>query len=351
MPLLRRRLVLTVALAVPALARAREAAVPVEAARSIPARPLPVPGTVSPALQALIGAPYPPGWDTVPVDAAGWRALQTASSAAMAPHLPALRAALRVQVERSSIAGVPVFVITPDILPPANRDRLLLHLHGGGYVLFPGEVGAGEAMLMASHGGFRCVSVDYRMPPDHPFPAALNDASAVWRALLGQRDRRRMAIFGSSAGGGLTLATLLRARQEDLPLPGAIAPGTPWCDLAGAGDSLQANAFVDNVLVSGSGWLAGAARLYAGGRNLADPLISPIHGDFTGFPPAILTSGTRDLLLSDTVRVHRKLRQAGVVAELQVFEGQSHAQFISPGVPETTEAFREIALFLDRHLL
>lgn len=106
---------------------------PAAPARPIPERLLPVPGTVSPQLQQLIAAPYPPGWHVIPADAAGWRSLQTASSAAIEPHMPALR----VQVERSVIAGVPVFLITPETLPPANRDRLLLHFHGGGYVLWP----------------------------------------------------------------------------------------------------------------------------------------------------------------------------------------------------------------------
>jgi acetyl esterase/lipase len=102
--------------------------------------------------------------------------------------------------------------------------------------------------------------------------------------------------------------------------------------------------------VSNTGWIGGAAPLYAGGRDLRDPLISPIYGDFRGLPPAILTSGTRDLLLSDTVRAHRKLQQAGVPAALQIFEAMSHAQFLEPGVPETTEAFGEIGAFFDQHL-
>jgi acetyl esterase/lipase len=188
------------------------------------------------------------------------------------------------------------------------------------------------------------------MPPDFPFPAALDDAMAVWRALVGSTDPRKMAIFGSSAGGGLTMAMILRAKAEGVPLPGAIAPGTPWVDLTGDGDSIKANAYVDNVLVANAGWVAAAAGLYAGGRDLRDPLISPIFGDFSGFPPAILTSGTRDLFLSNTVRAHRKLRQAGVEAALQVFEGQSHAQFLFPFTPETEEAFSEIARFFDKHL-
>lgn len=321
------------------------------AAREIPARRLPVPATVSPELQAIIAMPYPPNWDVIPKTAAEWRERAAASAAEVAPLLPPIKERLRVEVRPDRIAGVPVFVITPKDLPPENRDRLLLHLHGGGYVLFPGEAGAGEGMLMAGYGKFRVVSVDYRMPPDHPFPAALDDAIAVWRALLAERDPRRMAIFGSSAGGGLTLATVLRAKAEGLPLPAAIAPGTPWADLTGAGDTIEANAFVDNALVSATGWVgAAAANLYAGGRDLRDPLISPIFGDFSGFPPAILTSGTRDLFLSNTVRVHRKLRQAGVDAALQVFEGQSHGQYMFPFVPESEEAFAEIAAFFAARL-
>src|SRR5262245_49112483 len=124
-----------------------------------------------------------------------------------------------------------------------------------------------------------------------------------------------MAIFGTSTGGGMTLAMILRAKAEGLALPAAIAPGTPWSDLTETGDSYKTNEWIDNVLVSYSGYLSHAARLYANGRDLKDPQLSPIYGDFTGFPPAILTSGTRDLFLSLTVLTHRKLRRAGVEAE------------------------------------
>lgn len=319
--------------------------------RPIPARDLPVPPTISPELAAYVAMPYPAGWDTIPTDAAGWRAKRDASVAQIAPLLPGLKERLGIRVEPDVIAGVPVFVSTPKEIAPRNANRVFLHLHGGAYVLYPGEVGAGEGMLMAAYGRCKVISVDYRMPPDHPFPAALDDAVAVWRALIAAHDPKRMAIFGASAGGGLTLASLLRLKAEGLPLPAAVAPGTPWADLTGAGDSGAANAFVDNVLVSETtSWIPAATRLYAGGRALDDPLVSPLFGDFTGFPPAILTSGTRDLFLSDTVRTHRKLRRGGIEAVLQVFEAQSHAQFLMPFVPETEEAFAEITAFLDRHL-
>jgi epsilon-lactone hydrolase len=149
----------------------------------------------------------------------------------------------------------------------------------------------------------------------------------------------------------MTLAMVLRAKAENLPLPGAIAPGTPWSDIAKVGDTYETNEWVDNILVTWDGWLGRAAKLYANGTDLKNPYISPIYGDFSGFPPAILTSGTRDLFLSNTVRTHRKLRRAGVEADLNVYEGQSHAQYgFDPSAPETKEAFTDIANFFDRHL-
>ncbi len=318
--------------------------------REIPAHPLPVPDTVSDAMKPVVGSPPRPNWNVIPATHDGWRALARESGQGSRPVLAAIQSKLRVKVEADTIGGVPVFISTPDDMPAANQARTLMHLHGGGYVLYPGLVGAGEGMMMAGYGRFRVVSVDYRMSPDFPFPAPLEDAMAVWHALLARTDSRKMAIFGTSAGGGLTLAMLLAARSQGSPLPAAIAAGSPWVDLTSRGDSLSANAFVDNVLVSMSGWTGAAGTLYAGHHDLRNPLISPIYGDFTGFPPAILTSGTRDLLLSDTVRAHRKLRQAGVEATLQLFEAQSHAQFLTPFAPETEEAFAEIARFFDRHL-
>jgi epsilon-lactone hydrolase len=173
----------------------------------------------------------------------------------------------------------------------------------------------------------------------------------VWKAALKTADPKNMAIFGSSAGGALTLEMVLRAKQEGLPLPAAIAPGTPMSDVTKVGDSFQTNAMVDNVLVSPEGFCDAATRFYAHGHDLKDPLLSPVYGDMHGFPPTILTTGTRDLLLSNTVRVHRKLRDAGVAAELQVYEGQWHAYYYRDDTaPESRQAFQEIAAFFDKHL-
>jgi monoterpene epsilon-lactone hydrolase len=324
---------------------------PAQGARDLPAKAVPVPDTVSPQMQKLIGAPLTPTWNVIPKSSEEWKVQVNAGYEATMKGLPALREALGVKVEPVTLDGVKAYMVTPSSIPPQNRNRLLVHVHGGCFVSFPGESGTAEAIYMAGFGRFKVISVDYRMPPDHPYPAALDDAMTAWKAATKMASPKNMAIFGSSAGGNLTLAMVLRAKQDRLPLPAAIAPGTPMSDLTNAGDSFHTNAMLDNVLVAPGANCDQRAALYTQGRDLKDPMLSPVYGDLRGFPPAILTTGTRDLLLSSTVRVHRKLRQAGVEALLQVYEGQSHAHYYRDvNAPETKEAFTEIAQFFDRHL-
>jgi acetyl esterase/lipase len=319
--------------------------------REAPARPLPTPETVSPQMQKLIGAPLNTRWKLDPKTPEEWHAIVDRAAQATVASLARIKQDLGVKVEPATMAGVPVFIVTPATVPDANRGRVLLHLHGGIRVFNPGEAGTLEAVLMAAYAGYRVVSVDYRMPPDHPFPAALDDAFAVYRELLKTTEPRRVGVFGTSAGGSLVLTMLLKAKSERLPMPAVMALGTPTVDLTRTGDSLSTNAMVDNVLVTQDGFIRATGLLYANGRDLRDPLLSPIYGDVTGFPPAILTSGTRDLYLSNTVRMHRKLRDAGVEADLNVWEGQSHAQYLGDHTaPETLAYHRDVARFLDKHL-
>ena len=316
-----------------------------------PARGLPVPNTVSPGMQALIGAPLRAGWDKFPTTPEGWQALAAAGLATAKPNVLAMAERLRVTIAPGVIDGVRIFTVTPPAIAPGNEDRLLVQVHGGCYVLNPAEAGLTEAILIAAIGGFRVIAVDYRMPPEAYFPAALDDAMTVWASVSGAGEPRRMGLIGTSAGGALVLAMGLRAKADGLPMPGAIASGTPMADITKTGDTFQTNAMLDNVLVSTEGFCDAAARFYANGHDLRDPLLSPVYGDMAGFPPTILTSGTRDLLLSNTVRVHRKLRGLGIVAELHVYEGQSHGQYgRDERIPETQEAFGEIAGFFGKHL-
>lgn len=138
---------------------------------------------------------------------------------------------LGVTIEPTVIAGVKAFILTPKVIPPENQNRLLVNIHGGGYVYNPGVAGTEEPTSMAAYGGFKIISIDYRMPPDHPYPAGLGDCIKVWKTTAEANDRKKLGLFGSSAGAGMLLAMVLRAKEEGLPLPAAVAVGTPWVDL------------------------------------------------------------------------------------------------------------------------
>ena len=322
-------------------------------------KPLQVPGKVlqvptadiSPAMQKFIGAPLNPDWNFHPKTGEEWRAMANKIAAGVEPGLPAMRERMHVKVESSTIDGVKVNIVTPDTIPPENQDKVIVHVHGGCYIYFPGPSGTTEAIMMAGFGHYKVIAVDYRMPPDAYFPAALDDAMTVYKSVIKTTDPKNVAIVGTSAGGAMVLEMVLKAKMDGLALPGAIAPGTPMADVTKTGDSFYTNEFVDNVLVSPSGFCDDAAAFYAHGHDMKDPLLSPVYGDMDGFPPTILTTGTRDQLLSNTVRVHRKLRRSGVEADLNVYEGESHAQYqFDDRVPETKEAFGDITTFFGKHL-
>src|SRR5215469_8187415 len=197
---------------------------PILIARDVPARRLAVPSTVSPELQQSISTLAATGGVTAgpsPSTAAEWKAFVAQADAQTLALNPVLAERFPHKVVRREIGGVTVREITPATLDPAKSGRLLVNFHGGGYAMNAGEASTGEAVLASHYTGIRSVSVDYRAPPDHPFPAAVDDAVAVWRALLEERPPKSMAAFGTSAGGGLTLTMTLKLKRLGLPLPGA----------------------------------------------------------------------------------------------------------------------------------
>jgi epsilon-lactone hydrolase len=343
--------VCTLAASIVLLTAGAFAQTPDSAGLQVPAKTLQAPTDVSPQLQKIIALPLRSNWNIQPKTGEEWKPVTEATAAALVKNVPGMLERLKVKIDKTTIDGVRAYVVTPETITPENRNRQLIHMHGGCYVLNPGESGLPEAIFMAGFGHIKVISVDYRMPPEALFPAALDDGMTVWKAALKEMPAKNMAIFGTSAGGALTLEMVLKAKELGLPLPAAIAPGTPMSDVTKVGDTFYTNAMVDNVLVSPDGFCDAGTKVYANGHDLKDPMLSPVYGDMKGFPPTILTSGTRDLLLSNTVRVHRKLRQAGVEAQLQVFEGMSHAHYIRDDTaPESKEAFEEIAAFFDKHL-
>ncbi len=312
--------------------------------------PLPVPTTVSPEAQALLAKPVDMSVHQLPLPETTeqWLTHIAASNQRFDGWLQAALAGGGVSIEQSDIAGVAVRTITPDALPAHKVQKVLINLHGGGYTMFGGKYSVIEGLGLARAGNFKVVAVDYRMPPLHPFPAAVDDGVAVYEALLEQYAPDDIGIFGASAGGGLTAAVIVAARDRGLPLPAAAVLNTPWSDLSKTGDSYYANDGVDPVLSSYDGTLGAMAQLYAGDAGLKHPLVSPVYADYApGFPPTLLVSGTRDLLLSPTVRLHRALRAAGIEADLHVFEAMWHG---FNTVPEGAIAQAEAVAFLEEKL-
>ncbi|WP_025292475.1 alpha/beta hydrolase [Sphingomonas sanxanigenens] len=279
-----------------------------------------------------------------PDDHDGWMRLKAAVDAQYAAGMTALAGQLQSSVTTIEIDGATVHVATPK--DPLRTDCAYIDLHGGALVLG----GGGDACRIAAQAQadrhrVTCYGVDYRMPPEHPFPAALDDCLATYRHLLDRYGAANIVIGGRSAGGNLAVAMLLRAREEGLPFPAALVLLSPEVDLTESGDSFQVNRLVDVVL---PGSLMANNLLYANGADLAHPYLSPLFGDFGGFPPTFLQSGTRDLFLSNAVRMHRLLRRAAVPVELHVFEAMPHGGFMG-GTPEDLELAAETSRFVAAH--
>jgi len=231
------------------------------------------------------------------------------------------------------------------------RDAVLLYLHGGGYTMGSLDTHRGLVARLSEACGVRALSVAYRLAPEHPFPAAVDDAAAAYRWLLGRGiDARRIAIAGDSAGGGLTLATLVALRDSGDPLPGAGVGLSPWVDLEGSGESMEARAEADPMVDrEGLLWMAG---LYLDGADPRAPLASPLYADLKRLPPLLIQVGTAETLLDDSRRFAERAQAAGVELELQVFEELVHVfQAFAPIVPEAEEAIARIGAFVQARLL
>jgi monoterpene epsilon-lactone hydrolase len=252
------------------------------------------------------------------------------------------RKAHDVSVADDVIAGVPVRRIARGS-GEVDRRRILLNLHGGGFATDSGSLT--ENIPIAALSGIEVVAVLYRFAPEHPFPAAVDDALAVYRALLTDHDPRDIGVYGTSAGAVIGPQLMMRLRAESLPLPGALGVFSGEPDLAGTADSLRifAGAVEFEALV-------GAKQAYVGAADPRDPMLSPIYGDLADFPPTLCLASGRDILLSGTVNFCRALTGAGVPAELVIFDALPHAFWSVMLAPESDEAFRCMSAFLAKHV-
>lgn len=307
-------------------------------------RRIPQPAALSEAAKAMLAMPRP-GAGAYPAltDKIGWRRLIAARDKASAEMSAPFAARLKADVAARKLAGVPTYVATPRPERRIDDHKVVFDIHGGALVFGGGEANVRfSTAAIALRTGRTAYGVDYRVPPDHPYPAALDDCVGAYTELAQEVGPKRIVVSGTSAGGNLAAALLLRIKDEGLPMPAGAMLLTPELDLTESGDSFHTMMGLDVVL---AGRLMEVNQLYADGADLAHPYLSPLFGDVAGFPPTLLQAGTRDLFLSNAVRMHRKLRSAGVRAELHVWEGMPHAGF-GGLTPEDREVSAELQAFL-----
>ncbi len=229
-----------------------------------------------------------------------------------------------------------------------RRGKLILYLHGGAFIFGTARGNSLGLLNLANQTGLRVLAVDYRLAPETPFPGGLEDCKTVYRWLLRRGySPKNIIVLGESAGGGLALSTLLSLREEGAPMPAALVVLSPWADLSRSGDT-DATLAPHSTLC----WdtqLAAAAKAYVGQHDPRNPLISPVYADYTGMPPMLIHAGTREILLSDAIRVNHQALKAGVDVTLDVWEGMFHVHQHS-GLPESHEAMDDIAAFIEKHL-
>jgi epsilon-lactone hydrolase len=254
-----------------------------------------------------------------------------------------------VTIANDTIAGVPVRRVTPMHVPQANAGKVLLDLHGGGFNVDSGSYT--ESIPIAYYTRIPVVAALYRLAPEHPFPAAVDDAVAVYRELLKTHKPDQIAIYGTSAGAILTAEVAVKLKQLSLPEPAALGIFSGFGDYARPGDSMHLYAL--NGL---SGYLPTPKDntmepdAYVGNTSRTDPVLSPIYADLSKLPPTLFVTSGRDILLSGTTDLHRAFLRAGDDARLIVFDGLPHAFWYDPELPESIEANHAMAKFLAGHL-
>ena len=305
-------------------------------------RVVPVPTTISPEAQKTLARAWPDDATSQPLAErrSGTDTWQTGAGKTFQAQYP-------VDIQSATMAGVPVREVTPPDIPADHRDRILINLHGGGFNSDSGSFT--ESIPVAALARTRTIAVLYRLAPEHPYPAALEDAIAVYREVLKTHKPQNVGIYGTSAGAILTAEVAARLKQLHLPEPGALGIFSGFGDYSQRGDS--------EALFALRG-LAGHMDTpgprthddYAGTTDLKDPILSPLYSNLQGMPPTLFITSTRDMLLSGTTILHRAFLRAGVDARLVVFEALPHAFWNDSSLPETREADELMARFFTTNL-
>ena len=315
----------------------------------LPARLIPTPRSIPPASQAALDAPLNPIWTCSPRTSDEWRTLaaqvdlllvnraaQTSSASPSSGPQP--------RVESFSLDGVPACLALPDG-QQAGHGLMVFSVHGGAYVLRGGASNLErDAITTARRFGLPALAIDYRQLPDWPQPVPLQDVERAWVAAQQRYPRQRWLLSGVSSGGALACSLIQKQRATGGALPVGLALVSPLLDLTLSGDSLQTHRGLDRDILQVEGLLQGAVNLYLHGADPHPPELSPLFGSFDGFPPSLIISGSRDLLMSDAIRLNQALLQAEVPSQLQVFEAMSHLM-ISELIPEQEQAVAMLQRF------
>ncbi|MDE3178723.1 MAG: alpha/beta hydrolase fold domain-containing protein [Acidobacteriota bacterium] len=304
-------------------------------------RVVPVPATISPEARRFISRPGPSG---PPPPLAKQRAETDAFRIGRAAEA---RKLFPVRVEARTIGGVRCDVITP-LKMPSKPDCVLINVHGGGFVTDSGSLVEGVPIAFLTR--IPVISVYYRLAPEHPFPAAVDDTVAVYREVLKTHKPQNVGLFGTSAGAILTAEVASALRRDGMPLPGALGVFSGTGDMSQPGDAQALY-----TIWGFSGHLRPPPKKpildpYVGKTNPKDPVLSPVYADLHGFPPGLFVTSTRDLLLSGTSILHRAFLRAGAPAEIVVFEALPHAFWYNYELPETREALNLMAAFFERRV-
>ena len=248
-----------------------------------------------------------------------------------------------VTYDEVDAGGVPAMWVTPEGAP---TDKAIMYLHGGGYVIGTMHSHAKMVGHIAKAAGVRALNVDYRLAPEHPHPAAVEDAVTAYRWLLDQGiSNDKIVVSGDSAGGGLAIATLLAIRDQALPRPAAGVPLSPWIDLEGTGDSMTSRAHLD--LIVDSAGLKTMADMFLNGQSARDPLAAPLYADYVGVAPLYIQVGDEETLLDDSSRLAEQATAAGVDVRIDVFPEMQHVfQMAAGNLPEADEAIERIGAYV-----
>ncbi len=248
-----------------------------------------------------------------------------------------------VKKEEVTFAGLPAAWFIPE---KSSDEKVILYFPGGGYCVGSYNTHAGMLGRIARASGHPVLAVNYRKAPEAPFPAATDDALKAYKQLVSE-GRKNIILAGDSAGGGLALAVTMVLRDEGYKLPAALVLLSPWTDLTGSGDSVTRKKDKDPLI--GPELLGVFAQKYRGKEDLKNPLISPLFGEFNHFPPTFIQVGTEEVLLDDSTRLSKKMRQAGVIVEMEIWEGMMHVfQWFAGLIPEANDAVKKIGTFINR---